>query len=53
MAMTWQIFTDFFKSGLTKISAMDWAEIRYRGVMKVAERDFGVVTEVDGLGLED
>ena len=53
MAMTWQIFTDFFKSGLAKISAMDWAEILYGGVLKVAERDFGVVTDVGGLGLED
>ena len=53
MAMTWQIFTDFFKSEMAEISAMDQAKIPYRGVMKVAEHDFEVVTEVGGLGLED
>ena len=53
MAMTLQIFTGFFKSELAEISAMDWAKIPYRGVMKVAEHDFEVVTEVNGLSLED
>ena len=53
MAMTWQIFTDFFKSEMAEISAMDRAKILYRGVMKVAEHDFEVVTEVGGLSLED
>ena len=53
MAMTWQIFTDFFKSELAEISAMYWSKILYRGVMKVAEHDFEDVTEVGGLGLED
>ena len=53
MAMTWQIFTDFFKSKMAEILAMDRAKILYRGVMKVAEHDFEVVTEVGGLGLED
>ena len=51
--MTLQIFRSFFSFKLAEILAMKRARIYSRGVSKAAKREFEVVTEVSGLGLED